>query len=101
MGAEASAQLSPALPVAPVDPLPDVIATHLNVTAIDALTKTAMLDSPGLEGLASGALNAMSATSTAPVTPVTSSVKLGELPVTTGTAVAEYAQTPDAHVRPP
>jgi hypothetical protein len=100
-GAEASVQLFPEPPVAPVDPLPDVIVTRLNVTPADAFTKTAMLDSPGIEGLASGALNAMSSTSTAPITPVTSSVKVGDLPVTTGTAVAEYAQTPDAHVRPP
>src|SRR5580658_3876848 len=57
-GADASAQLSPALPIAPVDPLPEVIVTRLNVTPVDALTKTAILDSPGLEGLASGALNA-------------------------------------------
>src|SRR5580658_395291 len=88
-GADASAQLFPALPVVPVDPLPDVMVTRLNVTPVDAFTKTAMLDPPALDGLASGALNAMSSTSTAPVTPVTSSVKSGEVPVTTGTAVAE------------
>jgi hypothetical protein len=60
MGAEASAQLSPALPVAPVDPLPDVIVTRLNVTPVDAFTKTPMLDSPAFAAFAGSAVNAMS-----------------------------------------
>jgi hypothetical protein len=65
------------------------------VTLVDAFTHTAMLDSPGSAAFASGARNAMSSTCTAAASAFTSSVKLGELPVTTGTDAAspEYAQT--------
>jgi hypothetical protein len=55
IAAEATTQSSPALPVAPVEPAPEVIVTRLNAASVDALTNTAMLDSPGFDGFAFGA----------------------------------------------
>jgi hypothetical protein len=77
------------VPLAPVDPAPEVIVTRSNVTFVEALTHTAMLDSPALDELASGARNAMSSICTGVLRASTFKAKLAVVPVTTGTAEAE------------